>query len=178
MTEVYTAPTNGHEITKTGTGGLHVSYPGMDGVSGHEPTVLKSGRVQSLREFFQDERDKELGRWRSPENPSYVVYELTRDRVRVVDEVTGLVNDINRDTNPTRSDHSPEVAKAYFDAHPVKKPWHDAKPGDTWVITTTFHPGEFAVIATTEGELQSANGYCYDPTDKSIISGTRIWERK
>lgn len=178
MTETYTAPTNGHEITKTETGGLHVSYPRMDSVSGHEPTVLKSGRVQSLREFFQDERDKELGRWRWPEDPEYVVYELTRDRVRVVLETTGNVNDINRNSLTTRSDNSTGAAKAYFDAHPVKKPWHDAKPGDTWVITTTFHRGEFAVIATTEGELQSANGFCYSPTDTSILSGRRIWERK
>lgn len=178
MTEKYVAPTTGHEIVVNEHGGMTVTQPGMIYVPGHEPTKLVPGRVQSLREFFRDERDKELRRWRWPENPSYVVYELTQDRVRVVDEVTGLVNDINRDTSPTRSDHSPGAAKAYFDAHPLPKPWHDAKPGDTWVITTTFHPGEFAVIATTEGELQSANGFCYDPTDKSIISGERIWERK
>lgn len=186
MTEVYTAPTNGHEITKTETGGLHVSYPGMDSVSGHEPTVLKSGRVQSLREFFQDERDKELGRWRWPENPEYVVYlkeasEVEQEPgVRVVHETSGRSRDIGRGVvgacDATVSLFG-KAAQAYFDAHPVKKPWHDAKPGDTWVITTTLHRGEFAVIATTEGELQSANGFCYSPPDTSILSGRRIWER-
>lgn len=177
MTEAYTAPTNGHEIAKTGTGGLRVSYKGMDSVSGHEPTVLKAGRVQSLREFFQDERDKELGRWRDPEYPSYAVYELTRDRVRVVDEDTGNVNDINRDTNPTRSDHSPEVAKAYFDAHPVKKPWHGAKPGEVWEVTVQ---GDRTPTALTVIEEQGL--FFYDPVEdirihvKGFISlARRIW---
>ena len=48
--------------------------------------------MQALREYFIAERDRELGRWRDPENPGWVVY-LSDDKSFVVtDEVTGGCN--------------------------------------------------------------------------------------
>lgn len=59
MTDTYTAPTNGHEIAPWTAGGLRIHKPGMEYVAGHEPQILAEGRVESLREYFRDERDQE-----------------------------------------------------------------------------------------------------------------------
>ena len=53
--------------------------------------VMSEG-MDSLREYFQAERDKELGRWRDPENPDYVVYPaLALKRQNILNEKTGTV---------------------------------------------------------------------------------------
>lgn len=105
---------------------------------------LSDGDEEALREFFMHERDQELGRWRWPENPDYVVYRKAASAsephpgVRVVHEATGRSRDIGVEVNnacdPTVSMFG-RAARAYFAAHPEKKPWHDAKPGEVWVLT-------------------------------------------
>lgn len=48
--------------------------------------------VNALYEYLQAERDKELGRWRDPENPDYVVYPaLALKRQNILNEKTGTV---------------------------------------------------------------------------------------
>lgn len=108
--------------------------------------------VEALREFFQAERDAELGRWRWPEHPDYVVYPNKNHSVSVIDESTGV-----REESLTRDETNHDIpavrnvffraAKAYFDAHPERKPWHDAEPGDVWELTV---PGKSALFVASD----------------------------
>jgi hypothetical protein len=82
---------------------------------------------QALREFFQHERDQELGRWRWPENPDYVVVQADNggERAWVVNErnqqITGWVWRADLDRSTARA-QVVAAARAYFDAHPEPKP--------------------------------------------------------
>ena len=84
--------------------------------------ALTTANFETLRAFFQAERDDALGRWRDPENPNVVVYPcLNQDDgygrvVWVLDEaemVSGTVLDDR---------HSHSSASRYFAAHPEPKP--------------------------------------------------------
>ena len=76
----------------------------------------------ALREYFQAERDEELGRWRDPEEPDYVAYprpdldDGDGRCVLVLDELSGA----------TRTDWEqialPGPADRYFTAHPLPEP--------------------------------------------------------
>lgn len=90
---------------------------------------------EALREFFQHERDEELGRWRWPENPDYVVYPKANSTtgkrmVRVISETYGYGRD-HCEGDHEQSDYR-QAAAAYFAAHPESKPWHDAEDGSVW----------------------------------------------
>lgn len=135
MTEIYTAPTNGHEIRSTDAGGLRINLPGMDHAEGHEPQILVSGRVKSLREYFRDERDRELGRWRSSADPIFVGYKARPGKVKLVNEVTGDHEFYSRrQAGQFSQSEFDAIAEEYFDAHPEPKPWHDAKQNDVWAL--------------------------------------------
>ena len=85
--------------------------------------------VPDAEEFFEARKDDELGRWRWPENPDYVVYvkceseSEPRAGVRVLHERTGRSRDISRvvvnacDATVSRFGRA---ARAYFEAHPVE----------------------------------------------------------
>lgn len=94
--------------------------------------------ADALREFFQHERDLELGRWRWPENAAIVAWESRRSNekeVTVLDEGTGYVGYFSRG-------HVADVvlnegalrraARAYFAAHPEPKPL-PSEPHTAWV---------------------------------------------
>ena len=99
--------------------------------------ALTTANFETLRAFFQAERDEALGRWRDTENPNVVVYPcLNQDDgygrvVWVLDEaemVSGTVLDDR---------HSHSSASHYFAAHPDEEPhksWHDAKAGEYWLV--------------------------------------------
>ena len=97
--------------------------------------------TDALREFFQHERDKELGRWRWPEDPDFVVYPIGENQqVRVVNERTGYFNTTPRPRGFAKpveemSTQWRIAARAYFSAHPEPKPWHYAREGEAWAIT-------------------------------------------
>ena len=69
MTTKFTA-SNGLEIEIGKKGATFVK--GDDGTAWVGPNA-----VEALREFFQHERDQELGRWRDPVNRDLVVYRLS-----------------------------------------------------------------------------------------------------
>ena len=108
-------------------------------------SYLNDRDVEALREFFQHERDQELGRWRWPENPEYVVYkapagERLRDarHVTVSNESNGeaaLLFEVASGGVSGGSSWAREAARAYFAAHPEPKPWHDAEDGEVWALT-------------------------------------------
>lgn len=83
--------------------------------------------VMDAEEFFQAQRDIELGRWRWPENPNVVAWASRRSNekdVTVLDETTGYVGYYTRsDVEDVRTSDGVirRAARAYFDAHPEQK---------------------------------------------------------
>ena len=139
--------------------------------------ALTTANFETLRAFFQAERDDALGRWRDPENPNVVVYPcLNQDDgygrvVWVLDEaemVSGTVLDDR---------HSHSSASRYFDAHPLPepepKPWENAKEGDYWVLTiggetSLWYQGRHGLL-WMEGKRSSKTAL------KGATAGRRIW---
>lgn len=95
---------------------------------------------EARREYYQHLRDQELGRWRWPENPDYVVYPIevaghTGSDYRecaVLDESTGLLQEYGSDLPICHGGQSREAARAYFAAHPEPKPL-PSEPHTAWV---------------------------------------------
>lgn len=101
--------------------------------------VVHAKDLEEMRNYFQQERDTKLGRWRDPENPDFVVYPLdsystVRRRCAIVDETTGSRH--YWDGTEVVSSICMRVATNYFRTHPEPKPWHEAKPGEIWDVTT------------------------------------------
>ena len=79
-----------------------------------------------------------------------------------------------------------EVAREYFDAHPEPKPWHDAKPGEVWVLRIhtgpTFDHAPAVVSSSANGNaIFTAATYDAGGTEEialtapQITYATRIW---
>ena len=83
--------------------------------------ALTTADFKALREYFQAERDEELGRWRDTENPNIVVYALSmmdgEDRcIRLLNELSGATwLDWGRVALPG-------PASRYFEAPPEPEP--------------------------------------------------------
>lgn len=91
--------------------------------------------ADALREFFQQERDLELGRWRWPENPDYVVYHGNSgsDAVWVHNErEAGAIQSSARNSGDAGETDYFAAARAYFAAHPEPKPL-PSEPHTAWV---------------------------------------------
>ena len=132
----------------------HVRYDGEGDMQGRR-MMLTSTTEQGLTEFFQHERDEELGRWRTPDVPDHVVYPVEEPHqsahsrmVNVLNERTGRLierSETHAKTISEALDKHPgatQAARAWFEAHPKPepKPWLEAKPGEVWEITTTDWP--------------------------------------
>ena len=140
--------------------------------------VLYQDEAVAFIEALDHERDVELGRWRWPENPDYVVYPGI-ESANVVCETDGFSMVLDRwesDANPAATSSAWRAARAYFDAHPEPKPWHDAQEGEVWELT--YRAGAHAWFV---------NGYYFQSTktrigvrkdDADIVSGRRIWPEK
>lgn len=66
-----------------------------------------------------------------------------------------------------------QAARAYFAAHPVRKPWEDAKPGEVWIVTDPT--GEHAYLVDDEQFYDSARDYGLYFNDGMITAARRIW---
>ena len=172
--DTYTA-SNGVIFEGTSYGGAYIS-------SNHSSTHLASFEVDALREFFQTEADKHLGRWRDPAQPEFVVYPrggVPVDTVYVVDEVTGAGYTATRASAARGGNGS---ASHYFDAHPEPKPWQDAKPEEAWVLSirgeqvpavvSLSEIGDFIFTASTNDGGGTEE---FVLTDSGITAGRRIW---
>ena len=131
----------------------------------------------ALREYFQAERDEELGRWRDPEDPDWVVYPR-RDTVHVINEYDGLPYMRERNQVAYVDGAVSEVAQRYFAAHPEPKPWEKARPGcdEIWVLT--IHGCEQPVYVTEfcgEPAFQVPGGGTMSLSHGAITAGRRIW---
>lgn len=131
MSEIFTA-SNGRKVQ-----GSDRFETGIR-VSGFIWAELSNEQTQALREYFLAERDKELGRWRDPVDSTFIVRSRNDELVTVFDEIKCEGTDWNRAQVAQRLNsicHGYDTAERYFDAHPEKKPWHDAEPGEWWEIT-------------------------------------------
>lgn len=156
-------------------------------VSGND--FLDMHDMQALREFFQAEADKRLGRWRDPADTVFVVYsggawDGVYSPIRVVAETNGASWLLDRE------DHEPNVpatvlavSRRYFDAHPEPKPWHDAAAGEVWLLTVDREADVPAVASSSEGGhvvFTAATGGAggteeISPTTVYITAGRRIY---
>lgn len=168
MSEKFTA-SNGVVIS-TGAG----SQRGGVGFS-HSNTLgtlvggLSKLQLDAFREFFLRERDQELGRWRWPENPEFVVYPKEHDLYPVVHEPTGT---IGKRSGCTGGDTANRAAAAFIAAHPLPKPWHGAKPGEVWALTVDGKETAFKL----HGDLFRTGAlWDIEQTDRHITAGRRIW---
>lgn len=131
-----------------------ISFQGGNGYIG-------PGLSFDAEEFFQAKRDAELGRWRWPENPDFVAWASRRSNekdVTVLDESDGYVGYFTRaDVEDERSGEGliRRAARAYFEAHPERRPWEDAKSGEAWVFT--IDGIETAVVVDTDGDFTTEN---------------------
>ena len=145
-------------------------------------TGLGERTQQALREFFQHERDQELGRWRWPENPDVVVQaDKGGERAWVVDErnqqITGWVWRADLDRSTARA-QVVAAARAYFDAHPEPKPWHDARDGQLWIIRFSDYPNTDVSALVKNGTFVYNDHYLGGISavnDITITAGRRIW---
>lgn len=146
-------------------------------------TDWRKGR-EAMAEFSLHERDQELGRWRWPENPEYVVYPDGTSR-RVVRESTGQMMTVtlhDRKVMTTYLESWVGAAKAYDaahePAHEPAKPWHDAKDGHLYILRFDDFPDTDVSALVKEGEF-IYNDHCHvgvAPLDsKEIVSARRIW---
>lgn len=139
---------------------------------------LGSDDMQALREFFQAEADERLGRWRWPENPEYVVCPRDNGSVTVFEESspTAALTFWKGVSRPgTSSGKYMDAARAYFDAHPEPKPWHEAVEGEVWALTIGDDTEPRGWMAEGDGPRFWRGGHSIDRLSGSISAGRRIW---
>ena len=136
----------------------------------------------ALREYFQAERDEELGRWRDPENPDMVCYPIAYDTDAVLVMYEG---DRTRyyTTRSTWKDVTPyyvsETAGRYFAAHPEPKPWEGAEPGEFWILTVDEKTNPYKIWTDTQRvrrfERVERPYTAISLNDPRITAGRRVW---
>lgn len=151
--------------------------------------TLNYSQVSAFSEYIIADIDEKLQRWRNPENPHFVVYWIDSDRVRVLDELTGMsygYNLLHLDTAHYYPGSKEEVfsitARAFVKVHnlvPVK-PWARPSEGTLWLLTLVGEdkPRLFAWTETALFEVSSD----MDPrkplklahNDSSIIQGEQL----
>lgn len=146
--------------------------------------------VMDAEEFFQAKRDAELGRWRWPANPQWIVYPRRPGFVPygdadllVINEVDGSAMEyVATDDDGTcytgREEPAAEAARAYFEAHPARKPWEDAKAGDVWVIEVEgVESYAVHVVAEFFGAVsfQTPTGRKVDMNNSAFTGFRKIW---
>ena len=140
--------------------------------------ALTTANFETLRAFFQAERDEQLGRWRDPENPDWVVYRTPEDdnesgrSILLLNETTG---DIRYEWE--RVAYSGPALR-YFATHPEPKPWDAAQPDEVWALTINndteevFRCGERGLYSLKTGNPIGSLLSC---SHNKITAGRRIW---
>lgn len=138
--------------------------------SSGDPTAFLGIRsAQALREYFADERDRELGRWRSPASPDYVAYPYQDGMVMVLHECDGVSMSFARGTDSS-GPHA-TAARAYFKGHAI--PWHQAKEGEVWLVRPLgFKRGEAALV---RGQGFEGKNLSLSIRSSYIAEAYRLW---
>lgn len=161
MTETFTA-SNGIEVFR----GCQFWFVGK--------AALSDKSMDALREYFRDERDKELGLWRSRKDPNFIVVpDNLKYEVTVIDEQSGMKQWVTRGGGDGAERSFVVIAEEYFAEHPEKKPWHDAKPGEVWDLTTTHIPNKVTAWSTFDGVFMDSAQNRVMGAD--ILEARRIW---
>lgn len=103
---------------------------------GRDATISQA-EAKVLAVIMEDQKDLDLGRWRSEMKPHMVAYPMQGDDlwVRVVDERNGDTKEFSRKWKRDIDNNDFEyVAEFYFRQHPPIEPWHKAEHGDVWLI--------------------------------------------
>lgn len=122
MSDVFTA-SNGTKIETS------EKYGGLEVTSSGDFDYLFEEHVDALREYFLAVRDRELGRWRDPENSDVVVYRRPK-----CDDHHGRCAAVLNEAAMTvtyeweRDQGIDESALRYFNAHREPKPEPDPEP--------------------------------------------------
>lgn len=184
------------EYTASNGGTIRVEVGGRTTVTDHtrerlsdtaetisRTAYLNAAQASTLREFFQHERDEELGRWRWPENPEWLAVEGERSpegrTVVVVNERTLDRFWFNERvmTIPADASAAHKAGCAFFEAHPKRRPWVDATPGEVWVLTLP-DPGdvdaEIVTVATTYGTFTAGSMSEWTLNDERIVTARRV----
>jgi len=141
-------------------------------------TYKASVHVDALREFFQHEKDEHLGRWRSSADPRWTA--VRRDKFAYFQCEDGIRSfNIHLDREATLNawnDDLRAIAREYIAAHPEPKPWHDAKPGEVWLLNIDHKnaANEVAWQVATSTEF-SRLGLAINKRDERITAARRIW---
>lgn len=137
--------------------------------------------ADAVREYFTNERDVELGRWRSKNHPDYVVYALP-DQPGAIDIMNERATASHRcfehcfhlavDTFKWGA-----VKDEYLAAHPEPKPeWHDAKAGEVWLLDIKDDlKRETPAVVNGQPEFRTYLGEEFDLDSPQITDATRIW---
>ncbi|KTR79132.1 hypothetical protein NS234_01800 [Microbacterium oxydans] len=161
----------------------------------HHPVIVASlgllpTSVIALREFFQHERDEELGRWRWPEDLDYVVYSNPDEAFErmfgpnldlvILRESDGMTKGYVRDEDQGGPPMDHRVghmlaARAYFEAHPERKPWRSAEAGEVWVLTYEGQDHAFGFDSRDERFVYASGETWFPHDDPGITAGRRIW---
>lgn len=180
MTEKFEA-SNGVTIVSSSAS----EYPGYWSLRGKRGGIaVNTDEQQALREFFQQERDDRLGLWRFPKSVDYCVRELVTKNGReisVIHEPSGKAYAFSEGILATCAgsttldlDEYTRVALEWFEAHPLPKPWRDAKPGEVWVLTLEKE-GEVGAVREYGPDFKLSLGTKMIPRDGRITAGRRIW---
>ena len=156
---------NGLIVKPCENGGIEVGRPGYRDYTLPEASL-------ALEEFFQKRGDEERGRWRDPFEPHYVVYPVDDGAtVRVLDERDGVSTWVNRNVEATDTGHY-GVAYRFFEAHPDRKPWDDAKASDVWILSVNGRESAARVTTWANGEV--AHPIVFFTTDGAVVASGRV----
>lgn len=133
----------------------------------------------ALREFFQHERDEELGRWRHPDYPDFYARRVSKGEVGVWSEKTNQYRIVCEPMEQyTYNTAERQVARLFLEAHPEPKPWHEAKPGEIWVVAikgVIAAPEPYRVIDGMLRPVSNPDRFWVAPDSPEITNARRIW---
>lgn len=146
---------------------------------GYDAGWLNHLQIEALREFFMHGEDERLGRWRWPEDPDHVVYPYgsEKDGFRVLQESTGETWTYYLSALEDRNLFSGhwDAARAYFASQEERKPWHDAKHNEIWVLFVSISEEAYRVDGDAFVPVNNPTRIRIPLTDPGIESAHRIF---
>lgn len=170
---------NGVKITPTNAGKTGYATP-PDGYDPAGTDYLSFDALVAFREYFQAERDEQLGR---VHDGDYAIYpHKDGQRIRIVSETDGRSWEYWRDSRSSPRNGPALIASVYFSNHPEPKPWADANDGDIWMLRGDDHPGEDRAYIAVDGRFfpvppkkPAEPGWRPAAFASSFTTGERFW---
>ncbi|MBP5800770.1 hypothetical protein J2D78_01605 [Microbacterium maritypicum] len=136
---------------------------------------MKDGTALALREFFMHEQ----GIWIDGESGALALLNhVPIDRRYLSIFMNGTMYGVHEPQPGEGYGSTPQhqVARRFFEAHPERKPWEDAKTGEAWEITytTLVGPEVRKVAIRTDYNTWKTDVHDMD-FDYAITSARRIW---